>query len=149
MRITRPFYPSIQPARCYRCHLYGHLHYRCKAPAPICGQCAMPGYAASECKSTDFKCAACGGKGIAIAVTLTVHPASSLAYPPPLTICGCPHSGWSATSDVNRMKYSLSTPRRFIRQKGRRFLGTTVLGFESGVEGLGAYCDVLYYSCAL
>jgi hypothetical protein len=27
--------------------------------------------------------------------------------------------------------------------KGRRFLGTTVLGFESGVEGMGAYYDVL------
>jgi hypothetical protein len=59
---TRSFYPSNQPAGCYKCHLYGHLHYCCKAPAPICGQCALPGHAASECKSTDFKCAACGRK---------------------------------------------------------------------------------------
>jgi len=44
---TRLFYPSIQPARCYRYHLYGHLHYRCKAPAPVCGQCAKPGHSAS------------------------------------------------------------------------------------------------------
>lgn len=60
---TRPFYPSVQPPRCYRCHLYGHLHYRCQAPTPVCGQCAQPGHSASVCTSTDFKCAACGGKG--------------------------------------------------------------------------------------
>jgi len=60
---TRPFYPSVQPSRCYRCHLYGHLHYRCKSPAPICGQCSQPGHAASTCTATVFLCAACGGKG--------------------------------------------------------------------------------------
>ncbi|KJZ69937.1 hypothetical protein HIM_10675 [Hirsutella minnesotensis 3608] len=60
---TRPFVQGLQPARCYRCHLYGHLHYRCKAPAPICGQCAQPGHSASTCTSDVFKCAACGGKG--------------------------------------------------------------------------------------
>jgi hypothetical protein len=60
---TRPFVQGLQPARCYRCHLYGHLHYRCKAPTPICGQCALPGHSASTCTSTTFKCAACGGKG--------------------------------------------------------------------------------------
>lgn len=59
---TRPFVIGRQPARCYRCHLYGHLHYRCRAPAPVCGQCALPGHAASTCTSTTFKCAACGGK---------------------------------------------------------------------------------------
>ncbi|KAF8846406.1 hypothetical protein BDZ45DRAFT_682538 [Acephala macrosclerotiorum] len=60
---TRPFVIGRQPARCYRCHLYGHLHYRCRAPAPICGQCALPGHSASTCTSTTFKCAPCGGKG--------------------------------------------------------------------------------------
>jgi hypothetical protein len=60
---TRPFVQGLQPARCYRCHLYGHLHYRCKAPTPICGQCALPGHSASTCTSDVFKCAACGGKG--------------------------------------------------------------------------------------
>jgi hypothetical protein len=60
---TRPFAIGRQPARCYRCHLYGHLHYRCRAPAPICGQCALPGHSASTCTSTTFKCAPCGGKG--------------------------------------------------------------------------------------
>ena len=60
---TRPFVLGLQPARCYRCHLYGHLHYRCQAPSPICGQCALPGHTASACTSTTFKCAACGGKG--------------------------------------------------------------------------------------
>jgi hypothetical protein len=60
---TRPFVIGLQPARCYRCHLYGHLHYRCQAPTPICGQCAAPGHSASTCTSTTFKCAACGGKG--------------------------------------------------------------------------------------
>ncbi|PVH71408.1 hypothetical protein DL98DRAFT_596959 [Cadophora sp. DSE1049] len=60
---TRPFVIGRQPARCYRCHLYGHLHYRCRAPAPICGQCALPGHSASICTSTTFKCALCGGKG--------------------------------------------------------------------------------------
>ncbi|KAH8800203.1 hypothetical protein F5884DRAFT_809637, partial [Xylogone sp. PMI_703] len=57
---TRPFVISRQPARCYRCHLYGHLHYRCKAPAPICGQCALSGHSASTRTSTTFKCAAKG-----------------------------------------------------------------------------------------
>ena len=37
---TRPFVIGSQPA--YRCHIYGHLHYRCRVPAPICGQCALP-----------------------------------------------------------------------------------------------------------
>ena len=37
---TPTFVQGLQPARCYRCHLYGHLHYRCKAPTPICGQCS-------------------------------------------------------------------------------------------------------------
>jgi len=60
---TRPFIIGRQPARCYCCHLYGHLHYRCRAPAPICGQCALPGHSASTCTSTTLKCAACGGKG--------------------------------------------------------------------------------------
>ena len=60
---ARPFVQGLQPARCYRCHLYGHLHYRCKAPTPICGQCAQPGHSASTCTSNVFKCAACGGKG--------------------------------------------------------------------------------------
>jgi hypothetical protein len=60
---TRPFVQGLQPARCYRCHLYGHLHYRCKAPVPICGQCAQPGHFASACTSDVFKCAACNGKG--------------------------------------------------------------------------------------
>jgi hypothetical protein len=60
---TQPFVQGLQLARCYRCHLYGHLHYRCKAPTPICGQCALPGHSASTCTSTTFKCAACGGKG--------------------------------------------------------------------------------------
>ncbi|KAH7118403.1 hypothetical protein EDB81DRAFT_618150, partial [Dactylonectria macrodidyma] len=58
---TRPFVQGLQPARCYRCHLYGHLHYRCKAPVPICGQCAQPGHFASACTSDVFKCAACNG----------------------------------------------------------------------------------------
>jgi hypothetical protein len=44
---TRPFVQGLQPARCYRCHLYGHLHYRCRAPTSICGQCAAPGHSAS------------------------------------------------------------------------------------------------------
>ena len=26
---TRSFFVGRQPARCYRCHLYGHLQYRC------------------------------------------------------------------------------------------------------------------------
>jgi len=52
---TRPFVQGLQPARCYRCHLYGHLHYRCKAPTPICGQCALPGHSASTCTSDVFK----------------------------------------------------------------------------------------------
>ncbi|KFA80208.1 hypothetical protein S40288_09886 [Stachybotrys chartarum IBT 40288] len=56
---TRPFVQGLQPARCYRCHLYGHLHYRCKAPVPMCGQCAQPGHFASGCTSDVFKCAAC------------------------------------------------------------------------------------------
>ena len=60
---TRPFVVGRQPAQCYRCHLYGHLHYRCRAPTPICGQCALPGHSASVCTSTTFKCAPCGGKG--------------------------------------------------------------------------------------
>lgn len=60
---TRPFVIGRQPARCYRCHLYGHLHYRCRAPAPVCGQCALPGHSASTCTSASFKCAPCGGKG--------------------------------------------------------------------------------------
>jgi hypothetical protein len=60
---TRPFIQGLQPARCYRCHLYGHLHYRCRAPSPICGQCALSGHSASTCASDVFKCAACGGKG--------------------------------------------------------------------------------------
>jgi hypothetical protein len=60
---TRPFVIGRQPARCYRCQLYGHLHYRCRAPAQICGQCACPGHSASSCTSTIFKCASCGGKG--------------------------------------------------------------------------------------
>lgn len=49
------------PARCYRCHQYGHLHYRCRAPTAICGQCSLPGHSASACTSKDFKCAACKG----------------------------------------------------------------------------------------
>ncbi|KAG4442881.1 hypothetical protein IFR05_001677 [Cadophora sp. M221] len=53
---TRPFVIGRQPARCYRCHLYGHLPYRCRAPAPVCGQCALPGHAASTCTSMTFKC---------------------------------------------------------------------------------------------
>jgi hypothetical protein len=60
---TQPFVQGLQLARCYRCHLYGHLHYRCKAPAPIYGQCTLPGHSASTCTSTAFKCAACGGQG--------------------------------------------------------------------------------------
>jgi hypothetical protein len=32
---TQPFVQGLQPARCYRYHLYGHLHYRCKAPTPV------------------------------------------------------------------------------------------------------------------
>src|ERR1700722_17979486 len=58
-----PFDQGLQPARCYHCHFYGRLQYRCKAPAPICRQCALPGHSASTCTSTIFKCAACGGKG--------------------------------------------------------------------------------------
>ena len=29
-----PFVEGLQPARCYRCHLYGHLHYRCRRLFP-------------------------------------------------------------------------------------------------------------------
>jgi hypothetical protein len=60
---TRPFTVSRQPARCYRCHLYSYLYYRCQAPAPIYGQYVLPGHSASTCTSTTFKCAPCGGKG--------------------------------------------------------------------------------------
>lgn len=60
---TPPFVQGLQPARCYRCHLYGHLHYCCKASTPICEQCVAPGHSTSTCTSDVFKCAACGGKG--------------------------------------------------------------------------------------
>jgi hypothetical protein len=38
---TKLFVQKLQPARYYRCHLYGYLHYCCKAPTPICGQYAF------------------------------------------------------------------------------------------------------------
>lgn len=60
---TQSFVQGLQQAKCYRYHLYGHLHYRCRALTPICGQCALPGHSASACTSDVFKCAACGGKG--------------------------------------------------------------------------------------
>jgi hypothetical protein len=60
---TRLFTIGRQLARCYRYYLYGHLHYRYRAPAPICGQCALPGYSTLTCTPKTFKCAPCGGKG--------------------------------------------------------------------------------------
>lgn len=58
---TKAWEVGRQPARCYRCHQYGHLHYRCRAITSICGQCSLPGHSAADCTSTDFKCAACKG----------------------------------------------------------------------------------------
>jgi hypothetical protein len=94
---TRPSVIGRQPARCYRCHLYGHLHYRYRAPAPVCGQCALPGHAASTCTSTTFKCAACGGK--------SAHKATDSGCP----ARGCPRLGRLAISDDYTTLYFSST----------------------------------------
>lgn len=58
---VHPWKTERQPVRCYRCHHYGHLHYRCKAPTSFCGQCSQPGHSASVCTSTTFRCISCKG----------------------------------------------------------------------------------------